>query len=314
MPLILPPLQEAIQIGRFIKSFDEHVTRLLRAKQQLIALLNEQRQAIVQRAVTRGLDPDASLKPSGMDSLGDVPSHWDRISLRHLGTKFGSGVTPTGGAAVYTASGALFLRSQNIHFDGLRLNDVARVPMSVHESMSGSQVHAHDVLINITGASIGRVCTTPEGLGPTNVSQHVCIIRPKRDRIIPEYLANFISSRSIQDEIRVSQEGASREGLTLNALKALPVLVPPIEEQRRICRAIEIQVGEIRNAITVATREIALIREYSTRVLSDVVTGKLDVRGVSLPDPEGPDLEIEQGAGEANEFAAEEEQLAYADN
>lgn len=282
--ILQPPLEEQRRIVSYLKAKNTHIRCLIRAKKRLIALLNEQKQAIIQRAVTGGLDPNVPRKPSGVDWLGEVPAHWNRISLRHLGTKFGSGVTPRGGASVYTTSGVLFLRSQNVHFEGLHLEDVARIPEYVHETMSGSHVHPHDVLINITGASIGRVCAVPENMGPANVNQHVCIIRPRKVQVLPEYLASFLSCRFIQDEIRVSQEGASREGLTLKALKALPVLIPPLDEQDRINGAIEEQTSEVQKAILVANHEIDLIREYRTRLIADVVTGKLDVRGVVLPD------------------------------
>ena len=84
MPVILPPAEEAEQIGRFIKDYERRVNRLLRAKRRLIALLNEQKQAIIQRAVTRGLDPDVRLKPSGVDWLGEVPEHWEVRRLKSV--------------------------------------------------------------------------------------------------------------------------------------------------------------------------------------------------------------------------------------
>jgi type I restriction enzyme S subunit len=119
--LPVPPLAEQAAIVRYLDYVDRRIRRAIRAKTRLIALLEEQKQAIIHRAVTRGLNPDVPLKPSGVKWLGDVPAHWELRRLRHLATKFGSGFTPRGGAAVYQSSGVLFLRSQNVHFGELRL-------------------------------------------------------------------------------------------------------------------------------------------------------------------------------------------------
>ena len=137
-PLPLPPEQAAIV--RYLDYVDRRIRRYVSAKRKLIALLEEERQAIVNRAVTRGLDPSVRLRPSGVEWLGDVPEHWEMRRLGYLATKFGSGITPRGGATVYEEHGIPFLRSQNIHFDGLRLRDVARIPPSLHWELSGSHV------------------------------------------------------------------------------------------------------------------------------------------------------------------------------
>ena len=92
--------------------------------------------------------------------------------------KIGSGITPSGGAASYLDTGIPLLRSQNVHFDGLRLDDVAYIAEETHEEMSGTKLRPRDVLLNITGASIGRCALVPDGFGEGNVNQHVCIIRP----------------------------------------------------------------------------------------------------------------------------------------
>ena len=186
-PLPLPPLPEQRAIVRYLDHHDRLIRRYLRAKRRLIALLEEQKQAIIQRAVTRGPDPHAPLKPSGVEWLGEVPAHWEVVALRHLGTKFGSGMTPRGGSTVYQASGIPLIRSQNVHFDGLRLRDVVFISDEMHASMSGTHVMPGDVLINITGASIGRVCVAPDDLGDANVNQHVSIIRPHVSQIAPQY-------------------------------------------------------------------------------------------------------------------------------
>lgn len=144
--------------------------------------------------------------------------------------------------------------------------------------MTATHVKPHDVLLNITGASIGRVCAVPGSFLEGNVNQHVCIIRPRRSRIEPRYLAAFISTPEIQTEIYIWQTGSSREGLTLHSIRDLLVLVPPLEEQQAIVKWAGDSTGEIDAAIAQTAQETVLLREYSTRLIADVVTGKLDVR------------------------------------
>ena len=294
--LPLPPLPEQRAIVRYLDHVDDRIRRYVSAKERLIALLEEERQAVIHRAVTRGLDPNVRLKPSGVEWLGDVPAHWEVRRLGYLATKFGSGITPRGGATVYQESGVPFLRSQNIHFDGLRMRNVARISPNLHRKLSGTHVKPGDVLLNITGASIGRACSVPDNFVEGNVNQHVCIIRPKRSRLHPNLLAAYLSTPMMQREIQIEQSGASREGLTLQSIRSFEVLVPPLSEQTAIVEHLDNATANIDAAIDRARRQIDLLREYRTRLIADVVTGKLDVReaAANLPDV-GDDRGAEDG-------------------
>ncbi len=281
-----PPLHEQRAIVRYLDHVDQRIQHYTAAKRKLIALLQEERQAVIHRAVTRGLDPNVPLKPSGVQWLRDIPAHWEVRRLGYLATKFGSGITPRGGATVYQESGVPFLRSQNIHFDGLRMKDVARIPPSLHEELSSSHVEPGDVLLNITGASIGRVCSVPDDFIEGNVNQHVCIIRPKRSHLLPGLLAAFLSIPMMQREIQFEQSGASREGLTLQSIRNFRVLIPPFHEQTAIVEHLDKATAGIDAAIARARRRIELVQEYRTRLIADVVTGKLDVRDAAAQLPE----------------------------
>ena len=271
-------LEEQAAIVRFLDHADEQIRRYIASKERLIALLEEERQALVHQAVTRGLDPSVRLKPSGVDWMGDIPEHWRVVKLGLLASKFGSGITPRGGATVYQEAGVPFLRSQNVHFDGLRLDGVARIDPELHQELSSSHVSPRDVLLNITGASIGRVCAVPEDFGEANVNQHVCIIRPKTEAMDTVYLGAYLSTPMMQREIQANQSGASREGLTLQSIRDFPTPVPPLKEQRLISgRITEVNVG-IFHSVSSARRQIDLMNEYRTRLIADVVTGQLDVR------------------------------------
>ena len=277
----LPPLPEQTAIVRYLDHADERIRRYISGKQKLIRLLEEEKQAVIHRAVTRGLDPNVRLKPSGVEGLGDVPVHWEVVALGYLATKFGSGVTPRGGATVYQETGIPFLRSQNIHFDGLHLEDVARITPRLHQTLSNAHVKPGDVLLNITGASIGRVCSVPDHFSEGNVSQHVCIIRPKKNRLLSGFLASFLSTAFMQREIRFEQNGASREGLTLHSIRNFKIVLPTISEQQRILAEIRAHTERLIAAVTTTRRQIELLQEYRTRLIADVVTGQLDVRAAA---------------------------------
>src|SRR5689334_2488318 len=105
--------------------------------------------------------------------IGYLPEDWETPTIGALACYVGSGITPTGGSSVYKRQGITFIRSQNVTFQGLRLDDVAYIDSRTHQRMQRSEVSVNDVLINITGASIGRCCRVPDGLGPANVNQHV---------------------------------------------------------------------------------------------------------------------------------------------
>ena len=293
----LPPLPEQTAIVRYLDHVDRRILRYVSAKRKLIAVLEEEKQAIVNQAVTRGLDPNVRLKPSGVEWLGEVPEHWEVSRLGQLATKFGSGITPRGGATVYTEDGIPFLRSQNIHFDGLRLENVARITPRLHQELSSSHVEPGDVLLNITGASIGRVCAVPDDFPEGNVNQHVCIIRLSRNGLLPNLLVGYLSTPMIQREIQFEQSGASREGLTLQSIRNFRVVVPPLPEQAAIVDYLDKATSDIDSVIVRARRQIDLAQEYRTRLIADVVTGKLDVRHVAaqLPDEADDQDPIEEG-------------------
>ena len=279
--LPLPPLPEQHAIARYLDHIDRRIQRYIDTKEKLIALLQEARQATIHRAVTRGLNPDVPLQPSGVDWLEDVPAHWEVGRLGHLATKFGSGITPRGGATVYQEYGVPFLRSQNIHFDGLKLQGVARISPSLHQELPNTHVKPDDVLLNITGASIGRVCAVPESFVEGNVNQHVCIIRPDKSQLLPSLLAAYLSTPAMQREVQIEQRGASREGLTLHSIRNFKIVLPPLPEQRAIAAHLDEATADIDAAIDTARRQTDLMRDYRASLIAHIVTGKLDVRAAA---------------------------------
>lgn len=168
------------------------------------------------------------------------PPGWSFARLARFTTKIGSGSTPRGGSQAYVAEGIPFLRSQNIWNDGVRLDDVAFITTETNQGMSGTIVQAHDLLLNITGASLGRCAVVPIDLGPANVSQHVTIIRLV-DPAARHYIHLCLLSPLLQAMIWGRQVGMAREGLSKKVLEQFEIPIPPIKEQERIVK----RVGEL---------------------------------------------------------------------
>jgi type I restriction enzyme S subunit len=167
-----------------------------------------------------------------------IPSGWCVMRMGWLARKLGAGSTPLGGKSVYQDEGIPFLRSQNVHDDGLRLEDVALIPRAVHNKMSGTHIEDQDILLNITGASIGRCALVPSGFGEGNVSQHVAIIR----LFVPairEFIHLSLVSPNYQNLIMDVQVGVSREGLSMQRLRFFPMVLPPLAEQHRIVAKVD---------------------------------------------------------------------------
>ena len=176
-----------------------------------------------------------------------VSPKWQWARLGDHVFKVGSGVTPTGGQSVYRTSGIPLIRSQNVLMNRFERQGLAYISEDQDAEMSGSRVQPGDVLLNITGASIGRVCVAPAEICPANVNQHVCIIRPNGN-IIPEFLALYLATPQFQQFIADCHTGATRQALTKVMVENFRVPFPPLEEQRRISGQLREELVELDKA------------------------------------------------------------------
>ena len=279
--IVFPPNEDQSQIAKYLDYQTEIINEIIQKKEKLILLLKEKRQAIINEAITRGLDPTSKMKDSGIEWLGQIPESWGIAPLRYLTRKVGSGVTPKGGNEVYTEKGVIFIRSQNVHFDGLRLDDVVRIDYDTHEKMSNSKVLAQDVLLNITGASIGRCCLVNLS-DEMNVNQHVCIIRPNKI-ILSEFLNYVLQSTIGQNQVKIGTTGGNREGLTFEAIKDFIIPVPKISDQLDIVIRVEASLKQFVQIESMNINQIEKLKEYRQSIISEAVTGKVDVRDWQPP-------------------------------
>lgn len=299
----LPPLPEQTAIVRFLDHADRRIRRYIHVKQKLIKLLEEQKKAIIHRAVTRGLDPTVRLKPSGVEWLGDVPGHWEVKRLRNLVVRVTSG---SRGWSNYAADfGPLFIRIGNLTRGSidLDLSEVVRLnlPSWVLGEKTRTRAEPEDILLSIT-AFIGSVAVVPETIGEAYVSQHVACCRLTDDAANARWVAYVLLSPIGKTHGTLCMYGGTKQGLSLDDVKNHVVLLPPRPEQDLLVQHIESEAHATDLAIRTAHREISLLREYRTRLIADVITGKLDVREAAarLPDETEEPEPLEEADALAN--------------
>jgi type I restriction enzyme S subunit len=202
----------------------------------LLAKIKADKEKLIKEKKIKKTPPLPPVSPD--ETPHKLPNGWEWVRLGDIAEKLGSGSTPLGGKSVYIAHGVKFLRSQNIWNEGLKLNDVAFISHQIHNKMSGTVVRPKDILLNITGASIGRSAVVPDDFDEANVSQHVAIVR-MINKNIARYIHLCIISPIVQDTIMNVQVGVSREGLSMSKLEYFLLPLPPLAEQLRIVTKVE---------------------------------------------------------------------------
>ena len=281
-----PPLDEQAAIVRYLDHADEQIQHYIAAKERLIALLQEQRQALVHQAVTWGLDPNVRLKPSGVDWIGDLPEHWELCRLRNVVSEVTTG--SRGWSSYASDTGPLFIRIANLNRGSLKLrfDNVVRLNLPRTSEATRARIRAGDLLVSVT-AYIGSVGVAPKEFEEAYVSQHVARCQP-RPGLSSEWLGYVLLSIVGQAHGQISLYGGTKDGLSLDDVKNYPILLPPAAEQTTIVEYINSASADIVVAINHARRQIDFMNEYRTRLIADVVTGQLDVRDTAAQLSETP--------------------------
>lgn len=296
-PIPLPPLPEQAAIVRFLDHIDRRISRYISAKQKLIKLLEEQKQAIIHRAVTRGLDPNVRLKPSGVEWLGEVPEHWEVRRLKSIaGIRYGLGQPPR-----ESKTGMPLIRATNVDHGRILEKDLVRVDPADVPKTRNAFLAVGEIIVVRSGAYTADSAIIPAEYAGA-VSGYDMVVTAHKAQ--PEFIAlSLLSSYIRDDQLIIASMRSAQPHLNAEELGAALVLVPPYAEQVRIVERVVDECTAISSAIVLAQHETALFREYRTRLISDVVTGKIDVReaAAQLPD------EVED-PGQLDEAEIEEEQ------
>lgn len=257
MPVIVPTENEQKQIVKFLDFKSVQIAKFIRNKRRFIQLLTEQKQGIINQAVTRGINPEAKMKSSGIDWLGEIPNHWEVRKLKTIARmKSGENITSMG------------------------IEEKANYPVYGGNGIRGySNEYTHEgiyLLVGRQGALCGNVHFVE---GKFWASEHAVVTTVNKDFCIKWYFYMLIVMNLNQ-----YSESAAQPGISVERIQRLRTGVPPRKEQEKIVSYIEELSAPIEKTISYAKREIELIQEYRTRLISDVVTGKVDVRDIKVED------------------------------
>lgn len=281
-----PPPDEQVAIVRFLKHADGRIRRYIRAKQKLITLLEEQKRTIIQRAVTRGLDPDFRLKPSGVDWVGSVPEHWEVVSLRHrYSVQLGKMLDAKRIRGEHLVP---YLRNSDVQWDNVRTDGLPM--MDIHPSEYARYTLTSGDLLVCEGGEVGRAAIWPGATGVFGFQKALHRLRPlRRCHDCPRFLFYVFFDIAKRGVFRSNANENTIAHLTAERLRKHAFVFPPLREQLAIIDFLDQEVKRITSAISAAQREITLLRKYHIRLISDVVTGKLDVREAAVRAPDESD-------------------------
>lgn len=288
VPALLPPPEEQDQIVAYLRAQDAHIVRLIKAKRDLIGLLTEQKLRIIDHAVTRGLDASIALKPSGIEWLGDVPAHWTvkplkrwvRLNASALGEK-----TEPDFEFRYLDIGSVKT--------GRLAKELERLRFANAPSRARRVLRRGDTIISTVRTYLKAIWYVNEEAGDLIASTGFAVLTPGRE-VEPEYLGYVIQSSGFVNRVTANSIGIAYPAIAETVLGRFPVVMPPtLEEQQAILAHIKAESAPLDQAIEQALTEIKLIREYRDRLIADVVTGQVDVRGwVPGPDDVVPEEDL----------------------
>jgi len=271
----VPPMDEQKAILDFLDRETAKIDALVAEQQRLMELLKEKRQAVISHAVTKGLNPTAPLKPSGIEWLGDMPAHWNLQRVKSVSSFITSG--PRGWSERIREEGQLFIQSGDLN-DSLQIEfgTAKRVVAEDDAESSRTRLADGDVVVCITGAKTGNVAVCAVVPEQAYVNQHLCLVRPN-SAVLPAFLAILLKSRIGQTCFDLSQYGL-KQGLSLENVKNAPVIVPPIPEQTAIVSFLSAETDRLDTLAAEAQRAIDLLQERRTALISAAVTGQIDIR------------------------------------
>jgi type I restriction enzyme S subunit len=276
-PLVLPSIAEQTAIAEFLDRETGKIDELVAEQRRLMELLKEKRQAVISHAVTRGLNPAAPLKPSGIEWLGDVPEHWETRTVAKASTKITNGfVGPTRDILVET--GVPYIQATHIKGGRVNFDDAYFVKPEWSNAHAKSILASGDVLIVQTGAGTGDVGLVSEHEVGYNCHALI-IVAPDESLLRGAFLSAVLQSTYGQQKLESIQTGAMHPHLNCGEVRFVEIPLPPLTEQADIVEHIRETAACFDTLTAEAQRAIDLLQERRTALISAAVTGQIDVRG-----------------------------------
>ena len=303
LPTVVPPISEQAAIVRFLAHADRRIRRYIRAKEKLITLLEEQKQALIHEAVTGRIDvrtgrPYPEYRDSGVEWLGEVPAHWRVLRLKDVAV-IQTGITLGKDYRSIRTVSRPYLRVANVQNGHLKLSQVKSIDVPVGEAGKAT-LRWGDVLMTEGGDidKLGRGCVWRNEVQGCLHQNHVFAVRCTRRLLNPEFLVRVMASQHGRMYFECTAKRTTNLASTNSStLSAFPIPLPAPEEQAAILDVISAQANTLEELIGRAAREVELMREYHTRLIADVAMGKIDVH------------EVAEGLPEMDPLAAEEDQV-----
>ena len=270
-PLLIPSTQEQKAIADYLNTTTAKIDEAIAQQQKMIDLLNERKQIIINNAGTKGLNPDAPMKDSGVDWIGEIPEHWEVMKTSHIFHHIGSGTTPKSGREdYYSEDGIPFLQTGDLN-DGFINETSKHITEKALRDTNLKLYPKGSLVVAMYGATIGK-------LGILNIDTTVnqaCCVLPTSDRVGNKFAMHVLSTAKA--DLLLKSRGGGQPNISQDTIRNVKIVVPPLAEQNEIVQYIEHSCTPIDGAISNATKQISLLQERKQIIINDVVTGKVKV-------------------------------------
>jgi type I restriction enzyme S subunit len=275
-PIFLPPLKEQLQIVQFLDEKTELIDKLISTKERKITLLKEQRTTLINQVVTKGLNPNIKMKDSGLEWIGEIPEHWNMVSIKNLvSTKITDGPHET---PEWVEEGIPFLSVESVQDNKLDFNKKRGfITEELHKIYSKKcKPQKDDIFIVKSGSTTGK-STIVETDEEFNIWSPLCIVRSNKDKILPRFFFNSIQSFYFRRFIELGWSFGTQPNIGMGVIENLKIVLPPLKEQQPIIDFLNHKIFDIDNLVDLEQKKIDLLKEYRQSLISEVVTGKIKV-------------------------------------
>jgi type I restriction enzyme S subunit len=272
----VPPRAEQVAIAAFLDRETGKIDAMIEEQRRLIQLLKEKRQAVISHVVTKGLDPNAKMKPSGTIWIDDVPRHWSVVPLKHLADSIKAG--PFGSALtkdMYVSEGYRVYGQEQVIPGDFTVGDYY-IPALKFQELRQYAVATDDLLISCVG-TFGKIAVVPDGVEPGIINPRLIRLRPSK-AVLPRYLEHVLRSSVTFEQFSAQSRGGTMDVINIETLNGVSVAVPPLHEQSEIVARLDHQLAEADTLIEGVLNAVTLIQERRSALISAAVTGKIDVQ------------------------------------
>lgn len=273
LPIPFPSQDEQRRIVAYLDEQTAKIDRLVEMRRRQMALLKEQRAALIQRAVTRGVNPAAPLKDSGLPWLSEIPAHWEVKPLKwciQFGSSISYGIVQPGDQV---DDGIPFIQTTDISKDSLDVSKLQRTSADIAAAYPRSRLSAGDVILGIR-ASIGKAHTVGPEFEGVNLSRGIARIAPNSKLILSKFLVLYLRTNAVMDAWNIVSQGSTFSEVSIANTRELPVILPQIEEQQKILKFVETEAEKFDNLNVAYARQLALLAEYRAALIHECVTGR----------------------------------------